>query len=221
MGLARHSQHLRRRADRAGDAERGRRRRRGPWRAAVRRADDDLHGLPGPAADAAQHVQDRRRADLDGVPCRGALGRHPGAVDLRRPFRRDGDPRQRLRLARLRFGAGGSRPRPDRPGGDPRKPHSVRAFLRRIPHLARGEQAHAALGRRDARDDPRRSRSRPSRPRADAGEARRARHRAQSGHLLPGARGGQPVLRAHAGDRRTGDGGVRQDRRAQLSIVRI
>ena len=49
----------------------------------------------GPAADAAQHVQDRRRADRDRLPCGGALDRHSGAVDLRRSFRRDGDPRLR------------------------------------------------------------------------------------------------------------------------------
>ena len=45
------------------DAVRGRRRRRGPRRAAGRRADDDLHGVAGPAADDPEHVQDRRRAD--------------------------------------------------------------------------------------------------------------------------------------------------------------
>ena len=83
-------EHLGQRPGGAGDAERGRRRRRGARRAAIRRADHDVHRVAGPAADAAQHVQDRRRADADGVPCRRARARHPGAVDLRRPFRRDG-----------------------------------------------------------------------------------------------------------------------------------
>ena len=45
------------------DAVGGRRRRRGPRRAAGGRAGDDLHGVAGPAADDPEHVQDRRRAD--------------------------------------------------------------------------------------------------------------------------------------------------------------
>ena len=42
------------------DAVGGGRRRRGPRRAAGRRALDDVHGVAGPAADDPQHVQDRR-----------------------------------------------------------------------------------------------------------------------------------------------------------------
>ena len=38
----------------------------------------------------------------DGVPRRRALARHPGAVDLRRPFRRDGGAHDRLRAAVVR-----------------------------------------------------------------------------------------------------------------------
>ena len=113
-------EHLGQRPGRAGDAKRRRRRRRGAWRAAVGRADDDLHGLAGPDADAAQHVQDRRRADLDGVPRGGARARHPGAVDLRRPFRRDGGAHHRLRAALIRLGAGGARRGADRAGRDAR-----------------------------------------------------------------------------------------------------
>ena len=45
------------------DAVGGRRRGRGAWRAAGRRAGHDLHGVAGPAPDDPQHVQDRRRAD--------------------------------------------------------------------------------------------------------------------------------------------------------------
>ena len=87
-------------------------------RAAGRRADHDLHGLAGPAADDPQHVQDRGRAHARGLPRRGALGRGAGALDLRRPLGRDGDPRHGLRPALLELGAGGARPRADRPGRD-------------------------------------------------------------------------------------------------------
>jgi Pyruvate flavodoxin/ferredoxin oxidoreductase, thiamine diP-bdg len=55
-----------------------------------------LHRLPGAAADAAQHVQVRRRAVPDGHPRGRPDGRHPRAVDLRRPLRCDGRPPDRL-----------------------------------------------------------------------------------------------------------------------------
>ena len=54
------------------DAERRRRRRRGARRAAGRRARHHLHRVAGPAADDPQHVQDRRRTDLHGLPRRRA-----------------------------------------------------------------------------------------------------------------------------------------------------
>ena len=114
------AQHLRHGAGRAGDAVRGRGGRRGARGAAERRADDDLHRVAGPAADAAQHVQDRRRADADGVPRRGAVDRDAGAVDLRRPSGRDGGALRRLRDARRGVGAGSARPGAGRPGGDAR-----------------------------------------------------------------------------------------------------
>jgi pyruvate-ferredoxin/flavodoxin oxidoreductase len=60
------------------DAERGRRRRRHPRRAAGGLAVDHLHGLAGPAADDPEHVQDRRRADADGAARLGALAGGPG-----------------------------------------------------------------------------------------------------------------------------------------------
>ena len=41
----------------------------------------------------------------------------------------------------------------DRAGGDAAKPRSVPAFLRRLPHLARGEYARSAGGRADPRHD--------------------------------------------------------------------
>ena len=73
-------------------------------------AGDDVHRVAGPAADDPEHVQDRRRADAGGVPRRGAFARCAGAVDLRRPLRRDGGAPDRIRAAGLRLGAGGSRP---------------------------------------------------------------------------------------------------------------
>ena len=39
-------------------------------------ADDDVHGVAGPAADDPEHVQDRRRADAHGLP-RGRARRSP------------------------------------------------------------------------------------------------------------------------------------------------
>ena len=58
---------------------------------------DDVHGVAGPAADDPQHVQDRRRTDVGGLSRRRPLAGGAGAVDLRRPQRRDGRPRHRLR----------------------------------------------------------------------------------------------------------------------------
>ena len=72
VGVRRQDEHLGHRAARRRDAERGRRRRRRARRAADRRADDDVHGVAGPAADDPEHVQDRRRADADGLPRGGA-----------------------------------------------------------------------------------------------------------------------------------------------------
>ena len=141
--------------DRGGDAERGRRGRRAARRAAGRGADDDLHRVAGPAADDPQHVQDRRRADADGVPRGGAVARGAGAVDLRRPLRRDGGAPDRLRAARLGLGAGGARPGAGRAGGDARDARAVRALLRRLPHLARAQHDRAALRRRPAGAGPR------------------------------------------------------------------
>ena len=70
---------------------------------------DDLHGLPGAAAYAPQHVQDRRGTHADGHPRRVPDARHPRPVDLRRPQRRHGRQDHRLCDALLVVGAG----RPD------------------------------------------------------------------------------------------------------------
>ena len=85
--------------------------------------------------------------------------------------------------------------RADRPGGDARIAHSVPAFLRRIPHLARARHDRAAERCADPRHDRRRSGARASRAGAVAGASGDTRHGAQHRHLLPGARDGEPVLR--------------------------
>jgi hypothetical protein len=82
------------------DAVRGRRGRRAARRAPEGRAGHDVHRVAGPAADAAEHVQDRRRAHPGGDPRRRPHARHPRAVDLRRPQRRHGRPHHRLGDAR-------------------------------------------------------------------------------------------------------------------------
>ena len=68
---------------------------------------------------------------------------------------------------------------------------AVPAFLRRLPHLARGQHADPAVGRPDPGDDPPGSRPRAPRPRAQPGASVHPRHRAQSRHVLPGARDGE------------------------------
>ena len=151
VGQPRPHQRVGHRAHRRGDAERGRRGRRDARRPPGRGAERDVHGIPGPAADDPQHVQDRRRADLDGVPRGRALARGPGAVDLRRPLRRDGGAADRFRAAVVGVGAGGPRPRARRAGGDAAHPGAVRALLRRLPHLARAQHRRADRRRRAAR----------------------------------------------------------------------
>ena len=151
---------------------------------------------PGPAADDPQHVQDRRRADAGGDPRRRPDDRHPRPVDLRRPQRRDARPHDRLGDARRRLGPGGARLRAGRPRRDAAGAGPVPALLRRLPHLARDRQDRScsttttsgrwsatttSLAFRDRGPDARR----PGRPR----------HRPEPRRLLPGPRGGQPVLR--------------------------
>ncbi len=71
-----------------------------------------------------------------------------GAVDLRRPSGRDGGAPTGFALLCSELGAGSARHGADRPGGDAGVAHSVHPFLRRLPHLARGQQDHAAQRRR-------------------------------------------------------------------------
>ena len=160
-----------------------------------RGAEHDVHGIPGPAADDPQHVQDRRRAHLDGVPRGRAVARGAGAVDLRRPLRRDGGAADRLRAAVVGVGAGGARPRARRAGGHAAHPGAVRALLRRLPHLARAQHRRADRRRRAARRRARAPRARAPGPGADARAPVHPRHRAEPRRLLPGPRDGQPVLR--------------------------
>ena len=104
---------------------------------------DDVHLVAGPAPDGPQHVQDRGRTDPDGLPHRRAGAGDPRAVDLRGSERRDGRPVDRLGDAGLRLGPGGPGHGHDRPRGDPEVPGPLSPFLRRVPHLARGQQDRA------------------------------------------------------------------------------
>ncbi len=203
------TEHLGHGAARRRDAERGWRRGRRARRAADRRDDHHVHGVAGPAADDPEHVQDRRRADADGLSRRRALAGRAGAVDLRRSLRRHGRADDRLGDAVLELGAGGARPGAHRPERDARLAHSLHPLLRRLPHVARDQQDRSARRRGRARDDRRRSGVRAPTPRAQPGSAGRARRGAESRRLLPGPRDGEPVLRGAAGARADGDGSVR------------
>ena len=92
----------------------------------------------------------------DRLPCRRPLAGHAGALDLRRPQRRHGGARHRLRHARVQLGAGGDGLRAHRPGRHARGAGAVPAFLRRLPHLPRGDEDRDARPGRPARDDRRR-----------------------------------------------------------------
>ena len=127
---------------------------------------DDVHRVPGPAADDPQHVQDRRRADAGGDPRRRPHDRDPRPLDLRRPQRRDARPHDRLGDARRRLGPGGARLRARRPCRDAARAGPVPPLLRRLPHLARDQQDRGARRRRHPGAGPRRRRPRVPRPRA-------------------------------------------------------
>ena len=77
------------------------------------------------------------RADADGISRRRALARRAGAIDLRRSQRCDGGARHGLGDALFGVGAGGAGLRADRACGHARIAHSVSAFLRWLPHIAR------------------------------------------------------------------------------------
>ena len=190
-------------------------------RAAGRNARDDVHRLPGPAADDPEHVQGRRGAHRGGAARGRAVAGGAGAVDLRRPLRRDGRAPDRLRPAGVGVGAGGARHGAGRAGGDAPDAGAVRALLRRVPHLARAEHARDARRRRPAGADPRRAGPRAPRALPLARAAVHPRHRPEPGRLLPGARDRQPLLRPHARRRAGGDGRARGADRPPLPARRL
>ena len=206
MGEPGTAERLRHRACGGRDAERGRCGRRPSRCAAERCPRDHLHRLAGSAADDPEHVQDRRRTDAGGAARRRPLARRAGAVDLRRPLGRDGGSPDGLRTPCVGIRPGGTRPGIGRSGRNASDSSSVRAFLRRLPHVARAEHDRAAVRRRSPRARARGARPSPSRPSTLAGAALHPRHRPEPRRLLPGARDGESVLRARARDRRGRDG---------------
>ncbi len=221
MGVRRGSEHLGQCAGRPGNAGRRRRSRRAPRRLAVRRADHDVHRVARPDADAAKHVQDRRRVERDRLSCRLAFVGDVGAVDLRRPCGCDDRSAHRICAAVFRVGAGGARLRADRADGDVGVARAIPAFLRRLPHLARVEHAGFAQRRRHPLDDRRRSGARSPGARAEPRASLHPRHGAEPGHVLPGARGGQSVPRARPRDHRNRHAAVRRADRQTVSTVRV
>ena len=221
MGGGRPDEPVGRRPRRPGDAGRGRRRRRRPRRAAGRRADDNLHRLAGPPPDDPQHVQDCGRAYALRLPCCLALHRHPGLVDLRRPFRRHGGACDWFRFAQRGIGARGARSRAGGAGGDFGGAGAVRPFHGRVPHLARVEYDRDAVGRADPRHDRRRSRPRPPPAWPESRTARHPRHGPEPRHLLPGAGDGKSVLPVNARHRAADDGSFYRPDRPPLPPVSL
>ena len=80
-------------------------------RTADRCSEHDVHRIAGSAPDDSEHVQDRGRADGMRVPYRCEIDRGAGALDLRRPQRRDGRASDRLgdALLSVRPGSAGFR----------------------------------------------------------------------------------------------------------------
>ena len=148
---------------------------------------------------------------LGGVPRGGAVDRDPGAVDLRRPSGRDGGALRRLRHAGGGLGAGGARLGAGCPGGDARG-RACRSCISSTGSAPRTRSTSSTLLADDADpgDDRRRPRARPSRSGAEPGASVDPRHRAQSRHLLPGARDGEPLLRGDPGHRAGRDGPARR-----------
>ena len=141
----------------------------------------------------------------DGVPRRGARAGDAGAVDLRRPFRRDGGAHDRALPC--------CPPRSVQEAHDAALIAQAATLEARVPflHFFDGFRTSHELNTLELLSD--------AQIRAmiddDLVRAHRARalnpehpfdprHRAQPRHLLPGARDGEPVLRAGAGDRAGG-----------------
>ena len=151
---------------------------------------------------------------VDGLPRLGPDGRNPCAVDLRRSQRRHGHPLDGLRPAGLELDPGDHGLRADRPGR--RRSRRACPFI----HFFDGfRSSHEVMKIEQLTEDDMRAMIddelvRAHRMRAPfARKADAPRHRAESGRLLPGPRGVQPLLRGRPGDRSEGDGQVRYDRR--------
>ena len=194
MGGRRASQCVRGHPGRDRNAERGRRRRRLPRCDSSRCHDDDVYGVAGLAADDPQYVQDRWRTDAGGVSCYGADPGHARLVHLRRPQRRDVGSQLRLGDARLGFGGRGAGHGDDLAFGHVPGAPSLPAFLRRVPHVARGEQDRVADGRRHPLDAGRRLDRRAPRAGFGSGSPGDSRNGPESGRVLPGARSLQSLL---------------------------
>ena len=189
------------------NAERGRGRGRRPRRAAGRRADHDLHRLQGLLLMIPNMYKIAGELTPHGLPRRGALAGDARALDLRRPQRRDGRARDRLRDARARHRAGGAGLGADRPRGDA----ASRAF-----RSSTSSTASAPRTRSEDRDRCRTTTSarmidddagaRAPRARAVARPPGAPRHGAEPRRVLPGPRGRQPFYARLPGHRAEGDG---------------
>jgi hypothetical protein len=178
---------------RRGTAIRRRRRRHRAWRAAGRRAGDHLHGVAGPAADDPQHVQDRRRTDADGLPCRRPrLATHALSIF--------GDHSDVMSTRGTGFALLAS--------NSVQEAHDMAAIATaatlagRIPvlHFFDGfRTSHEVAKIVSSRTSPCRrccpAADPPSAARPVAGTSGLARHLAEPGHLLPGARSAEPLVR--------------------------
>ena len=166
--------------------------------------------------DDSEHVQDRRRADADGLPRRGARRRHPRTVDLRRSQRRHGHPPVRLGAAVQREHPGGPRLRADRPGGHAEGARALPALLRRFPQSHELNKIYeldddtikAMIDDDDVREHARAG--------AEPGSPGSARHRPEPRRVLPGPRSHQPLLPERARHLQRGAEAVRRAHRQTL-----
>ena len=210
------------RAGRAGDAVGRRRRGRRARRAAVGRADDDLHRVAGPDADAARTcsrspASSRRRCSML-RPARSRPRRCRSSATIRTSWRR-APPASRC-----------SAPRRCRRRTTARSSAQAATLESRVPflHFFDGFRTSHELNTLELLDDSvlqsmidRLARARAPRARAEPGASVRARHRAQFRHVLPGARGGQPVLPCGPRHRREGVRPPRRTHGAALQAVRV
>ena len=203
------------------DAERGRGRGSHAWRAAGRGVQHYLYRFAGPSADDSQHVQDRRRADQQRHSRHRARGGDPCALHLWRPLGRDGVPLHGIRHAVVRLGTGGSRPGAGLPRRDAGVAGAVPPLLRRLPHLARGQQGAHHLRRDDQRDAGREARSCPSPARSQLRPSDAARLGAEPRRLLPGPRDLHSLLPGLPHHRAGCDGPLCRPDRPRLSPVRL